>query len=400
MDLARRRGSATTIRNIKRASGHLANAAQRHMEANHPWYGALPPEERSWIGLVAQVGIASFVSWYTDPAASPGVTADVFATVPRELTRSVSLRQTLDLVRTVIEIVEAEVADLAAPGEEQEFHLAVLHYSRELAFAAAQIYASAAESRGAWDARLESLVVDAVLRGEADDHLASRASALGWGEVTPVAVVAGIAPPTSPDAAVEELRSGLERRGGHGLLAVQGRRLILILGGVATPVDMAGRLVTHFGEGPVVVGPRVPHLFAAGRSARAALSGLRAAPAWPEAPRPVAADDLLPERVLVGDVPARRALVDHIFTPLQKAGPALFDTATAYLSCGRGLEASARLLFVHPNTVRYRLGRIAALTGYDIANPREAYVVQQAIAVGRLDAAGGRDRRPHPLFEQ
>ncbi|MBK7723114.1 MAG: helix-turn-helix domain-containing protein [Austwickia sp.] len=363
------------------------------MEAQLPWYRALSAEERSWLGLVAQAGIASFVSWYADPAANPRVTADVFATVPRELTRSVTLSQTLDLVRTVIEIVEADVAALAAPGEENDFHLAVLHYSRELAFAAAQIYARAAEARGAWDARLESLVVDAVLRGEADDELASRASALGWGDISPVAVVAGSTAPTSPDATIEDLRTSLERRGGHGLLAVQGRWLILIIGGVADPVDMTGRLVSHFGDGPVVVGPRVPHLFAAGRSARAAMSGLRAAPAWPEAPRPVAADDLLPERVLVGDLPARRGLVDRVFTPLRDAGSGLFDTAAAYLSSGRGLEATARVLFVHPNTVRYRLGRIAEVTGYDITHPRDAYVVQQAIAVGRLEAAGSRERR-------
>ena len=45
----------------------------------------------------------------------------------------------------------------------------MLRYSREIAFAAAEVYARAAEARGAWDARLEALVVDALLRGEADD---------------------------------------------------------------------------------------------------------------------------------------------------------------------------------------------------------------------------------------
>ena len=49
-----------------------------------------------------------------------------------------------------------------------------------MAFAAAEIYARAAELRGAWDARLEALVVDAVLRGETDETVLSRASTLGW----------------------------------------------------------------------------------------------------------------------------------------------------------------------------------------------------------------------------
>ena len=53
-------------------------------------------------------------------------------------------------------------------------------YAREVAFATAEVYARAAEARGAWDARLEALVVDSVLRAEADEAVASRASALGW----------------------------------------------------------------------------------------------------------------------------------------------------------------------------------------------------------------------------
>ena len=36
---------------------------------------------------------------------------------------------------------------------------------------------------------------------------------------------------------------------------------------------------------------------------------------------------------------------------------------TTYLEQGYSLEATARLLFVHPNTVRYRLRRVSELTG-------------------------------------
>ena len=77
-------------------------------------------------------------------------------------------------------------------------------------------------------------------------------------------------------------------------------------------------------------------------------------------------------------------LVDQVYRPLAASGAALFDTAAVYLEGGGGLEATARVLFVHPNTVRYRLGRIATVTGYDLAQPREAHVVRMALAVGRL----------------
>ena len=387
------RTSAATRRRVERSAGALSTAAIRRMETNHDWYRALSAEDRSWVGLVAQAGIGAFIAWYRDPVGNPHITADVFGTAPRELTRSISLGQTLDLVRSMVDVVEDEVVHLAAPGEEQGLREAVLRYSREIAFAAAQVYAEAAEARGAWDARLESLVVDAVLRGEADDSMQSRAAALGWGTVSHVAVVAGSTPQGSPAGVVDALRRGAARLQVESLAAVQGRRLLAILGGVEDAGRTAQALTEYFGEGPIVVGPTVPHLFAAGRSARAALSGLLAAPAWPDAPRPVLADDLLPERVLAGDEHARRLLVERVYRPLVAAGGSLFETASAFLDGGGGLEATARVLFVHPNTVRYRLGRIATETGYDLTHPREANIVRIALAVGRLAQPNARGWR-------
>ncbi len=365
----------------------MSTTALRRIEARHEWYRALPPAERSWVGLIAQGGIAAFVGWLADPHDDPPVTADVFGTAPRELASAITLSQTLELIRAVVDVVEEQAQALADPADERAVSDGVLRYSREIAFAAAQVYARAAEARGAWDARLEALVVDAVLRGEADDSMQSRATALGWSGVTHVTVVAGRSPSGSTAAAVEEIRRGAARHRCEVLVSVQRQRLVVVLGGTAAPLPFVTDLVAHFGDGPVVVGPTVPHLFAAGRSARAALSALGAAPAWPEAPRPVAADELLPERVLVGDERARRALVSRIVAPLRDA-PALAQTAAVFLDTA-GLEAAARVLFVHPNTVRYRLGRIADLTGYDLTLPRDAYAVRLALGLAHLASAAG-----------
>ena len=405
MAAKRPRGSAATQRRIERSSSALSTAANKRMETDYDWYRALSAEDRSWVGLVAQAGIAAFIAWYRDPSDTPQISVDVFGTAPRELTRSISLAQTLDLVRAVVDVVEDDVARLAASGEEQSLREAVLRYSREIAFGAAQVYAGAAEARGAWDARLESLVVDAVLRGEADDSMQSRASALGWGSVNHVAVIAGMTPEGGTAGVVDALRRAASRLEVESLAAVQGRRLVAILGGLEDPSLTVRSLADCFGDGPIVIGPTVPHLFAAGRSARAALSGLGAARAWPDAPRPVLADDLLPERVLAGDAPARRALIDRVYRPLLTAGGALFETATTYLDGGGGLESTARVLFVHPNTVRYRLGRIAAVTGYDLSQPREAHTVRLALAVGRLAEPTQREWRrslqgKHPVIRQ
>ena len=381
------RPNAQTARAVDRSAGVLATAAARQMEGSLAWYRELSAEERSWVGLVAQAGISEFISWFRSGEEFAPSAISIFANAPQELTRSVSLRQTLDLVRTVVAVVESNVDTLAAPGDEQSLRLSVLRFSREIAFAAAEVYAGAAEARGAWDARLEALVVDAVLRGEADESMQSRATALGWGDIAHVTFVVGSTPPSEagPAAAVDALRRAVRRQGVEALAIVQRSRLIAILGGTEEALQVVGRVADSFGPGPIVVGPTVPHLFAAGRSARAALSGLTAAPAWPQAPRVVEADALLPERALAGDQPARRVLVDRIHRPLSRANHApLLETAHRYLEGGGSLEAAARALFVHPNTVRYRLGRISEVIGYDLTDAREAWVTRIALALGHL----------------
>lgn len=47
-------------------------------------------------------------------------------------------------------------------------------------------------------------------------------------------------------------------------------------------------------------------------------------------------------------------------------------------------EAAARALFVHPNTVRYRLRRISQTVGWDPTDAREGFVLQIALVLGRL----------------
>ena len=69
----------------------------------------------------------------------------------------------------------------------------------------------------------------------------------------------------------------------------------------------------------------------AAASTREALSGYRAAEAWPEAPRPVSSHDLLPERALAGDGHARRALARELYDPLRDAGGGLLETLVTFL---------------------------------------------------------------------
>ncbi|MBD4580084.1 PucR family transcriptional regulator, partial [Xanthomonas citri pv. citri] len=137
----------------------------------------------------------------------------------------------------------------------------ILHYSREVAFALADVYARAAEMRGAMDSRLESVLLDAVLRGQDPDEIRHRATALGWRGDHDVMVMAGLAPGQDKPVFIPDLRRAAAR------------------------LDC--------------VGPVVDSLISAHVSARHTLAGLSAAAAHPRACRPTPAEDLLPERALL-----------------------------------------------------------------------------------------------------
>ena len=388
----RPRTKAQTLAWLRTIAGELSTATLKRLEDTLPWYGEMPPSRRSAVGLVAQAGISSFISWFDDPRSTPWIAADVFGAAPRELLRSVSLQQTLQLIRVTVEVVEDRVKDGGEPLRE-----AILLYSREIAFAAADVYARAAEARGLWDARLEALVVDSILSGEADDELPSRIAALGWHGHGEVAVLVGTAP---KQLDVDHLRRAARHMHADVLIGVQGNRLVLVIGradpderegdeaiGTApalTFLEIASQLEPHFGTGHLVLGHAVPNLVDASKSAKAALAGFAVARSWRHAPRPVHADDLLPERALAGDPLARATLVHRIYRPLQAHSTELLTTLWSYLDNGRSLEATARELFVHPNTVRYRLKRVSDVIGWDATGAREALILQSALIIGSM----------------
>ncbi|MDT0157313.1 helix-turn-helix domain-containing protein [Microbacterium sp. ARD32] len=391
---------AATLAWLRRISGDIATVTIKRLEDTLPWYADMPPARRSAVGLVAQAGITSFIQWYEDPSSTPWIAADIFAAAPRELLRSVSLQQTLQLIRVTVAVTEERVA-----GRGDELREAILLYSRDVAFASADVYARAAEARGLWDARLEALVVDSILTGEADEELPSRIAALGWHGHGEVCVLVGTTPPQFD---VDQVRRIARRLSVDVLIGVQGSRLVLVVGRARVPgkesaegeelpfAEIAQRLEPSFGPGYVVLGPPVAALVDAGQSARAALAGFAVARGWRGAPRPVEADDLLPERALAGDTLAKQTLIERIFRPLQSHSPDLVATLWSYLDNGRSLEATARELFVHPNTVRYRLKRVSEVIGWDATGPREALILQTALILGSIGTSEPPRRRPAP----
>jgi GAF domain-containing protein len=87
-----------------------------------------------------------------------------------------------------------------------------------------------------------------------------------------------------------------------------------------------------------------------------------------------------------------RAAVDLLIAYDRKRRTALLDTLERYLSERRSVIESARALFIHPNTLRQRLGRIEELTGLTL-DEDDLLSLELAIKLARLhgrpDAAPG-----------
>jgi hypothetical protein len=379
---ARKRSRAQIAQRLTRASGALSSAALTRMEKDMPWVVQLPADDRSWIGLILQAGIKSFIDWFRHGESAAPITTEVFGAAPRALAGDISLEQTVAMVRLSIVVVDENLDEVLGPADATVVRSALNSYAREVAFATAEVYARAAEQRGAWDARLEALVVDSLLRGEGDATISSRASALGWDGSGHVLVMMG---GLGEGTALEQVRRTARDRRLDCLCAVQGDRLVVVLGGVDRTGRPAEAVAEGFAPGPVVIGSVVGSLTQAKVSADAAHSALRVAHGWIDAPRPVHSDDLLPERALAGDGEARRALIEQVHGPLETAGATILTTLETYLGQGSSIEATARALFVHPNTVRYRLKRVAEVTGLSPSNARDCYVLRLALTVGRLD---------------
>jgi DNA-binding PucR family transcriptional regulator len=61
----------------------------------------------------------------------------------------------------------------------------------------------------------------------------------------------------------------------------------------------------------------------------------------------------------------------------------LLDTFGAWLDHGGSADEAARRLYVHPNTVRYRLRRLEERTGRTLSDPRHIAELSLAFEVDR-----------------
>lgn len=270
------------------------------------------------------------------------------------------------------------------------------------------------------DGDVETVAFECLASGLTDARVASLMHVLGWSDDVRCFAVAGFAPAGGGatggfggDAVMHtlaRLRTTAHDLGGSLVIAGTHEGICVVLTAAraaATPEVTCTAMMSVFDANrAVALGPERHGVHGASATIRAALATLAAAPAVREsraaqgAGRPtsvarqelnrlVRAEDALPERALLGDEDAKRELIDAVYGSLAAGGaddPTL-ETVSTFVLSGGSLETTAKALNVHPNTVRYRLKRAADTTGWDATDPREAYVLRTAIALGRIAAA-------------
>jgi sugar diacid utilization regulator len=129
-------------------------------------------------------------------------------------------------------------------------------------------------------------------------------------------------------------------------------------------------------------GEPVSRLPDAGRSCRQALSALEIGTYREYQGAVTQCTDVILEVLLTHNHWVSHRLIDSRLGDLVDK-PHIIDTLRAYIACDMSLQRTAEELFVHANTVAYRLRQIATLTGRDMR--RVADLVDLSVALSALD---------------
>lgn len=370
-----------SIKQLRVASETLRPTLARSMQAEHGWFRGLPQSRQKVLVNVASAGIAGFADWLENPKTRDLVPQRLLESSPQELIKSLSLQETLQLLK----IVNAAIAELL-PGDEitKELQGFALSYS----FAAADLYSRASERGGLWDSQLEALIIDSIVSGEREQDISSRVNALGWRGRGSVAALIGT---STPEFDVDLMRKAARSHKADILVGTAATKLVTIIGFRDNELAngesfwrVATDLSQTFGAGKVILGPKVENVNLARKSVRSALSALAVSENLSFVDKLQRSRDFLAERALNGDQIAKQTLVSEVYEVLAEDNPELLRTLIHFFAAGNNLEATAKGLFVHPNTIRYRLTKIAKLIKLNPLDARESFTLRVSMTLGAI----------------
>ena len=272
------------------------------------------------------------------------------------------------------ELSAALVAQQVSAGTVADFAELVFAYIDELSAASVAGHADQLETTGRVQQRYLDRLAVSLLRGDPADALVAAAERADWAQ--PRTLTAVLAPETHLRPVLGVVPAETLQATEPPDLPEQGLVPLLVpnVGGPARR-----RLLGDLAELPVVVGPAHPWL----EVRRSYLRAVRGLPLRVDG-KVVDTDAHLATLVLTADPDALADLQRQVLAPLASLRPAvaekLTDTLRAWLLHHGRREDVAESLFVHPQTVRYRMGQLRELYGDALDDP--ATVLGLTVALG------------------
>ena len=354
----------------------LATIAEEVPEYARPLEGAF--------GVAIRTGVSEalrqFVALLRDPdAGRPG--RDVYVGLGRGEHRE---GRTLDALQSAYRVgarvawrrVSAAARRVGADPEQVGLLAeAIFAYIDELSADSVEGYAQAQREREGERQRRRRELLTLLLRDPpaADSELRAAAGAADWRlprSASPAAVPEGDLGRVGRRLSADTLVASVEGVG------------CALIPGASTP-DRRRELERAARESRVAVGPSVSRaeLPGAWSLARAALRAAEAGAI--EADGLIRADDHLADLLLHEGAGLAERIAERQLAPLAELTPRsrarMEETALAFVQHGGNAAAMARALHLHPQTIRYRLGRLREIFGDQLADPDARFELELAL---------------------
>lgn len=281
--------------------------------------------------------------------------------------------------RTAWHDLSTSAVEAGLPAAElARFAELVFDYIDELSAVSVSGHADELATSGRVRERHLERLAAAILRGLATDHLATLAERADWTPPTTLTAV------VTPESTLGTLRPILDARSIDAGTDVTGLEdhpdLTVILAADLTPATRA-EVVRRIGDRTAAIGPT--RSWAAARSSyERALRALDLDLVGGDAS--VDTDEHLVPLVLAADAAAHAELRARVLAPMEGLRPStvekLTETLLSWLLHQGRRDDIATALFVHPQTVRYRVGRLRELYGDRLEDPR--FVLAATVALG------------------
>ena len=174
------------------------------------------------------------------------------------------------------------------------------------------------------DTTIERLAFECLLTNMTDDRVVSLMNILGWqGDFNCFAI--GGVPSTSLASTSLAIRKAVRDLGGeHVVIGTYGTFLLALacqMGAVTPEVTCTAVMPAFSEDEPLYLSPVRSGVAGASHALRETMFSLQAAPALSTPSRPLRADELLPERALLGDDYAREELYRNVYQVLRGENP-------------------------------------------------------------------------------